>query len=99
MLFDKIPGIVGSGVIPGRFKEIRETVKDTIMVTFFDREYLKGYMKNVRVPARDDVARPVTQPYRPLRSTCRRYSKASTWKERWRPSWQSQKSTKSSAIA
>uniref|UniRef100_A0A6T6YHL9 DUF445 domain-containing protein n=1 Tax=Bicosoecida sp. CB-2014 TaxID=1486930 RepID=A0A6T6YHL9_9STRA len=44
MLFDRIPGIVGSGVIPMRFKEIRETVKDTIMLTFFDREYLQGYI-------------------------------------------------------
>ncbi|KAJ1620169.1 hypothetical protein T492DRAFT_397893 [Pavlovales sp. CCMP2436] len=31
MLFEKVPGLYGSGVIPMRFKEIRETVKDTMM--------------------------------------------------------------------
>lgn len=44
MLFDRIPYIYGSGVIPARFKEIRETVKDTIMATFFDSAYLKTYL-------------------------------------------------------
>eukprot|EP00466_Bigelowiella_natans_P000095 jgi/Bigna1/84797/estExt_fgenesh1_pg.C_10078 len=34
MLFDKIPFLYGSGVIPRRFKEIREAVKKTIMVIF-----------------------------------------------------------------
>ncbi len=43
MLFDRIPGIYGSGVIPMRFKEIRETVKNVIMKTFFDEEYLETY--------------------------------------------------------
>ena len=32
MLFDEIPGIYGSGVIPKRFKEIRETVKIIYML-------------------------------------------------------------------
>jgi hypothetical protein len=36
MLFDRIPFLWGSGVIPRQFKAIRETVKDTIMRTFFD---------------------------------------------------------------
>lgn len=44
MLFDKIPFIVGSGVIPRQFKVIRETVKDTIMKTFFDGDYLESYI-------------------------------------------------------
>eukprot|EP01028_Stygiella_incarcerata_P012330 TRINITY_DN750_c0_g1_i1.p1 TRINITY_DN750_c0_g1~~TRINITY_DN750_c0_g1_i1.p1 ORF type:complete len:306 (+),score=85.80 TRINITY_DN750_c0_g1_i1:163-1080(+) len=45
MLFDKVPLLYGSGVIPRRFKEIREVVKNTIMKTFFDREYLEKYMR------------------------------------------------------
>ena len=45
MLFDRIPGLIGSGVIPRRFKEIRETVKTTIMNTFFDEEYLEAYLQ------------------------------------------------------
>lgn len=44
MLFDRIPFLYGSGIIPARFKEIRQTVKDTIMVTFFDEEYLVKYL-------------------------------------------------------
>merc|ERR1712196_606715 len=44
MLFDRIPGLAGSGVIPRRFKEIRQVVKDTMMDTFFDQAYLDKYM-------------------------------------------------------
>lgn len=44
MLFDRVPGLYGSGVIPLRFREIREAVKDTMLRTFFDREYLERYL-------------------------------------------------------
>jgi len=44
MLFDPICNLPGSGVIPRRFKEIREVVKNTIMKTFFDGPYLEHYM-------------------------------------------------------
>eukprot|EP01083_Nonionella_stella_P089759 250581_1 len=44
MLFDQIPFLYGSGVIPRRFKEIRQTVKKTIMKTFFDEDYLRTYI-------------------------------------------------------
>lgn len=44
MLFEKIPFIAGSGVIPNRFKEIREVVKDTIMNIFFDEDSLNKYI-------------------------------------------------------
>jgi len=46
MLFDEVPGLYGSGVIPKRFKEIRETVKNVIMGTFFDEAYLKKYLQS-----------------------------------------------------
>lgn len=46
MLFDKVPGLYGSGIIPKRFKEIRETVKNVIMGTFFDEIYLKKYLSS-----------------------------------------------------
>jgi len=45
MLFDKIPGLYGSGVIPMQYKNIRKTVKQEIMHTFFDEDYLKGYIR------------------------------------------------------
>jgi len=51
MLFDRIPwhpwdrhGIIGSGVIPKRFKEIRSALKRTIMGSFFDIAYLEAYL-------------------------------------------------------
>ena len=44
MLFDEVPGLYGSGVIPKRFKEIRQTVKNVILGTFFDEVYLKKYL-------------------------------------------------------
>jgi len=45
MLFDKIPGVAGSGVIPSRFVEIREIVKKMIMKNFFDEVYLSYFLK------------------------------------------------------
>ena len=44
MLFDRVCNLPGSGVIPRRFKEIRQVIKDTIMKTFFDGPYLEAYM-------------------------------------------------------
>merc|ERR1719331_703272 len=44
MLFDRIPGLVGSGVIPNRFREIRGALKDTIMRSFFDEHHLQRYI-------------------------------------------------------
>ena len=32
MLFDEIPGVYGSGIIPKQFKQIRNTIKEMIMV-------------------------------------------------------------------
>ena len=51
MLFDRItiPGtaisLIGSGVIPRQFKAIRRQVKDTMMKTFFDEDYLQEYLR------------------------------------------------------
>ena len=43
MLFDKVPLLYGSGVIPNRFREIRETVRNLIMFHFFDAAYLERF--------------------------------------------------------
>jgi len=43
MLFDRIPGLAGSGVIPARFKEIRSKVKNLILEHFFDEGYLRRF--------------------------------------------------------
>jgi len=44
MLFQRVPGLYGSGVIPVRYVQIRETVKDVIMATFFDPAFLEMYL-------------------------------------------------------
>jgi uncharacterized membrane protein YheB (UPF0754 family) len=43
MLFDRIPGLIGSGVIPARFREIRAEVKDLILEHFFDPGHLRRF--------------------------------------------------------
>jgi len=50
MLFERVCGLPGSGIIPMRFKEIREVVKDTILKGFFNDEFLEYYLHR-RVPA------------------------------------------------
>ena len=45
MLFDRVPLLYGSGVIPARFRAIREAVKDAIMRYFFDEEYLRAILR------------------------------------------------------
>ena len=52
MLFDRVPLLYGSGVIPNRFREIRQTVKDLIMVHFFDEEHLQRSLPTRSVPGR-----------------------------------------------
>jgi len=44
MLFDRIPGLVGSGVIPARFREIRAKIQDLILKHFFSEEYLREFL-------------------------------------------------------
>lgn len=45
MLFDRVPFLYGSGVIPGRFRQIRQTIKDLIMAHFFDEDHLRRFFK------------------------------------------------------
>jgi len=44
MLFDRVPWLYGSGVIPTRFREIREGIKDLIMRHFFTPEKIRRKM-------------------------------------------------------
>jgi uncharacterized membrane protein YheB (UPF0754 family) len=55
MLFDRVPLLYGSGVIPNRFREIRQTVKDLIMVHFFAEDYLQRFFADqVRSASQDE---------------------------------------------
>ena len=48
MLFDRVPGLVGSGVIPGRFREIRRKMRELILAHFFDPAHLRSFFQNHR---------------------------------------------------
>ena len=44
MLFEKIPFLYGSGVIPNRFSRFKYELKTIILVQFFDRERVKQFL-------------------------------------------------------
>jgi len=44
MLFEKIPLLYGSGVIPNRFSQFKSELKTVIVVQFFDRERVKKFL-------------------------------------------------------
>jgi len=44
MLFYRVPGLVGSGVIPRQFIAIRNAIKNMLMHTFFDLPFLRTYI-------------------------------------------------------
>ena len=45
MLFDRVPLLYGSGVIPNRFEQIRTTIKTLIMTHFFEEAYLRRFFE------------------------------------------------------
>jgi len=44
MLFERVPGLYGSGVIPARFEEFKEGIHDLVMSQFFTRENLERFL-------------------------------------------------------
>ena len=45
MLFERVPGIYGSGVIPLHFEDFKTGIRQMIMRQFFDRENLEKFIK------------------------------------------------------
>ncbi|KAG9395625.1 hypothetical protein J8273_2820 [Carpediemonas membranifera] len=45
MLFDRVPFLIGSGIIPRKFKLIRTTIRNVIINTFFDTKFLADYVR------------------------------------------------------
>ncbi len=45
MLFEKVPGLYGSGVIPSRFSEFKLGIKTLIMEQFFTEENIERFLK------------------------------------------------------
>lgn len=45
MLFEKVPFLYGSGVIPARFEAFKESIKNLMMSQFFNKEQLDNFFK------------------------------------------------------
>ncbi|MCW8895292.1 MAG: DUF445 domain-containing protein [Sulfurimonas sp.] len=45
MLFEKVPFLYGSGVIPARFEAFKESIKNLMMSQFFTKEQLDNFFK------------------------------------------------------
>ena len=48
MLFDRIPGLYGSGVILDRFDELRREIKRLIVENFFSEKYIRSFVERHR---------------------------------------------------
>lgn len=55
MLFDKVPYLYGSGVIPMRFEEFKGGIKQLIVSEFFTREHIERFFMNNAATAADSL--------------------------------------------
>lgn len=46
MLFEKVPGLVGSGVIPARFEAFKDAIRNLMMEQFFNQENIDRFVAN-----------------------------------------------------
>lgn len=45
MLFERIPGLYGSGIIPNRFEEFKTGIRHLIMSQFFHEDHIKRFLE------------------------------------------------------
>ena len=50
MLFEKVPGLVGSGVIPARFEEFKSAIRQLMMEQFFSQENIDRFVSQQGKP-------------------------------------------------
>ncbi len=53
MLFEKIPGFYGSGIIPNKFEEFKKGIRNLMMDQFFTRDNLERFFKEQTGPQMD----------------------------------------------
>jgi len=46
MLFEKVPGLYGSGVIPARFEDFKKAIRELMMTQFFTEENIDRLLSN-----------------------------------------------------
>ena len=56
MLFEKVPGLVGSGVIPARFKEFKAAIKTLMMEQFFTQENIDRFVSGSAAKSKMELA-------------------------------------------
>lgn len=61
MLFEKIPGLYGSGVIPARFEDFKSAIRRMMMEQFFTQENLDRFMEEEAGGEVETVLAPVIE--------------------------------------
>lgn len=61
MLFEKVPGLVGSGVIPARFEAFKAAIKSLMMEQFFSQENIDRFVASSAKESRFDLQPVITK--------------------------------------
>ena len=61
MLFEKVPGLYGSGVIPARFEEFKQGIRQLMMTQFFTEENIDRFLSRDKVKYSDQHLAPVIE--------------------------------------
>jgi uncharacterized membrane protein YheB (UPF0754 family) len=56
MLFEKVPGLYGSGVIPERFEDFKSGIRTLVMEQFFSEENIQRFLADQNQPLHLDFA-------------------------------------------
>jgi uncharacterized membrane protein YheB (UPF0754 family) len=56
MLFEKVPGLYGSGVIPERFEDFKSGIRTLVMEQFFSEENIQRFLADNNQPLKVDFA-------------------------------------------
>ncbi len=59
MLFEKVPGLYGSGVIPARFEEFKSSIKNLMMEQFFTKKNVDAFLSKEMASATNINLEPV----------------------------------------
>lgn len=61
MLFEKIPGLVGSGIIPARFEAFKAAIKSLMMEQFFSQENIDRFIASSAKESKFDLQPVITK--------------------------------------
>jgi uncharacterized membrane protein YheB (UPF0754 family) len=56
MLFEKVPGLYGSGVIPERFEDFKSGIRTLVMEQFFSEDNIQRFLADNKQPIQVDFA-------------------------------------------